>query len=340
VWSGAREALMRLGDATGALLGTTMLAKGLFDGSPWNLGVVGGFSSPAARELIRGADAVLAFGAELGHFTSQAETLFLGRSVVRVDNAPFSGAAPDRCTLALEADARETAEVLCAALAGLPGRTGFRTAETQTRLAALPAIDSAKPGDGLIDPRALMLALGAAIPAGARIVVGGGHFFSFPCLYLRLPERGAFFCPLGAAAVGQALPFAIGVGMAAPDRAVVAIEGDGSLLMNIQELDTAARHRLPIVLLLMNDGALSAEAIRLRLEGYDANLAVYPTPDFVAIARGFGWQAITIREAAPIADLVRAHRWHEGPLLIDARISREIVVDPVAVKDLSHRLAS
>src|SRR5262249_11312773 len=86
----AREALEALADATGALLGTTLPAKGLFDGNPWSVGVVGGYSRPTGRELIREADLVLAFGAELGHFTTQAGTLFEGRPVVRVDVAPAS----------------------------------------------------------------------------------------------------------------------------------------------------------------------------------------------------------------------------------------------------------
>ncbi len=44
----------------------------------------------------------------------------------------------------------------------------------------------------------------------------------------------------------------------------------------------------------MNDGALTAEALKLRFDGYDPGLAVYPSPDFATIARGFGWKAVTI----------------------------------------------
>jgi thiamine pyrophosphate-dependent acetolactate synthase large subunit-like protein len=215
---------------------------------------------------------------------------------------------------------------------------GFRNAETRQRLSAPWPDDPPNPNDGLLDPRALMRDLGAALPEGADVVTGGGHFWSFPALYLSPPKGGRFLCPLGAAAVGQALPFAIGVASAAPDRPVIAVEGDGSLLMNIQELDTAARHRLPIALVIMNDEALSAEAIRLRIEGYDAGLAMYPSPDFAAIARGFGWTAATITGGGDIGALVRGHRWRDGPLLIDARISRKIMIDPVAVRDLSRKL--
>jgi thiamine pyrophosphate-dependent acetolactate synthase large subunit-like protein len=333
VWAGARTELEALGERIGALLGTTLLAKGFFHGSTWYLGGVGGYSVPSAMSLIREADLVLAFGAELGHFTTQANSLFQGRAVARIDNDASERELPAH--LAVTADAREAARALLAALAKTP-RAGFRTAETRQRLAAPWPDDPPAPDDGRLDPRALMRALGAALPEGAHVVTGGGHFWSFPALYLSPPKGGRFLCPLGAAAVGPALPFAIGVASAAPDRPVIAIEGDGSLLMNIQELDTAARHRMPLALVIMNDEALSAEAIRLRIEGYDAGIAMYPSPDFAAIARGFGWKAATIAGGDDIGALVRGHRWRDRPLLIDARISRQIMIDPVAVRDLSR----
>jgi thiamine pyrophosphate-dependent acetolactate synthase large subunit-like protein len=107
--------------------------------------------------------------------------------------------------------------------------------------------------------------------------------------------------------------------------------------MNVQELDTAARHRLPIVLVVMNDGALTAERLKLGLEGYDPKLAIYPTPDFAAVARGFGWKAQIITGRDRIGDVLAGHDWHQGPFLIDARISREVIIDPISVKDLSRR---
>jgi hypothetical protein len=54
----------------------------------------------------------------------------------------------------------------------------------------------------------------AGRPEDHHGAVGGGHFWSFPCVYLAQPKRGSFFCPLGAAAVGTSLPFGAGVGMA------------------------------------------------------------------------------------------------------------------------------
>ena len=330
----ARDDLIKLGDRIGALLGTTLLAKGLFDASLWNIGVVGGFSSPVAMDLLREADTIIAFGAELGHFTTQAGSLLRGRRVIRVDVGPLAKAARLTDVTEIRADARATAVALCAALDGAPP-TGFRTAATRARLSSAAADGAPIAGD-LVDPRELMRELGCVLPEETQVITGGGHFWSFPCLYLAQPKKGSFFCPLGAAAVGQALPFAIGVAMADPQRPTLAVEGDGSLLMNIQELDTAARHRLPLVLVIMNDGALTAEVIKLKALGYDQNLAVYPSPAFAEIARGFGWSAVTLKRGDRIADVIARHGW-AGPLLIDARISRDVVVDPVSVKDLTRR---
>jgi len=336
LWSGARDDLQRLGEQIGALMGTTLLARGLFDADPWNIGVIGGFSNSAAMDLIRNADVVVAFGAELGHFTTQAGSLLSGRQVVRVDVAPFARTMPFVDLFDLQADARAAAAALCLAVRG-ESRAGFRTAETRARLAAPPSVGGPAIKGDRIDPRRLMGDLGPALAEDTQVVVGGGHFWSFPCMFLKQPARGSFFCPLGAAAVGQALPFGIGVAMGSSPRPVIVIEGDGSLLMNIQELDTATRQRLPIVLVIMNDGALTAEALKLKAQGYDENLAVYPTPDFAAVARGFGWKAVTIDGRDDVGAILARHEWREGPLLIDARISREVVIDPVSVRDLSPR---
>src|SRR5262249_28838353 len=108
VWSGARAELMRLGDATGALFGTTLLAKGFFDASAWSVGGVGGFMSPTRMDLVREADLVLAFGAELGHFTTQGGSLYEGRTVVNIDIAPPRSARPPSVVM-VQADAREAA---------------------------------------------------------------------------------------------------------------------------------------------------------------------------------------------------------------------------------------
>jgi thiamine pyrophosphate-dependent acetolactate synthase large subunit-like protein len=222
--SGARDDLSAVAQKIGALLGTTLFAKGLFDDESWNIGVVGGFSNPAIQDVIRDADLVIAFGAELGHFTTQAGSLMQGRQVIRIDHDPAKTFASRHALSIIRADARAAAAVLRTELADSADRTGFRTDETGKRIAAPWTLGGPEPQGDLIDPRQLMRDLGEALPAGAKLAVGGGHFWSFPCIYMKQPRGARFLVPLGAAAVGQVLPFGIGVAAANPASPTVIIE--------------------------------------------------------------------------------------------------------------------
>ncbi len=76
VWSGARGSLESLAEESGALLATTLLAKGLFDGNPFALDIAGGFSTDLAREFFAESDLVIAAGAGLGHYTTDGGHLY------------------------------------------------------------------------------------------------------------------------------------------------------------------------------------------------------------------------------------------------------------------------
>lgn len=334
----AKAPLERLAEQVGALVATTLPAKGLFDGNPWSLGVVGGYSSLAARELIPTADVVVAFGAELGHFTTQAGSLLSGRTVARIDLTPGDGPPPVGKAEVYQADATAAAEALCRQLGDrLVGRTrvtGFRTAVVATTLAQAEKVGLTS--DGMVHPGELMRTLGPLLPRDTAVVVGGGHFTSFPCLYLDRPAHGKMILPFGAAAVGQALPVGVGAALADRNRSVVVIEGDGSMMMNIQELETVARLGLDLTVIVMNDSALTAERVRLAASGYSPDLVTYPSPPFAEVARAFGWHAATIDSLDDFEAAFASGRAGPSPTLLDIRISREVLVDPVAVLDLSR----
>jgi thiamine pyrophosphate-dependent acetolactate synthase large subunit-like protein len=96
-------------------------------------------------------------------------------------------------------------------------------------------------------------------------------------------------------AIGNGISFAMGVAAARPDQTVVLFDGDGSLLMHVQELETIRRHRLNILIVVMNDGAYGSEVHKLRSEGMPEDGAVFGHCDFAAIARGFGLAGKTFK---------------------------------------------
>jgi len=123
----------------------------------------------------------------------------------------------------------------------------------------------------------------------------------------------------------------MGAAVARPDRVVVAFEGDASLMMHLQELETAARSGIRLLLVVLNDGALGAEAHALRAIGMeDMSAAVIPTPDLATVARALGWEAATATTVDDIGSAMEAFaKTLDRPFLLDVRVPPEDLSEPL-----------
>ena len=190
VLAGAREALERLGDAIGAVLATSAMGHGLFEGSPWAVGISGGFASPIAARLMAEADLVLAFGAILTRWTTRDGKLIArGAKVVQVDLDEEALGAHRPVHVGVVGDAAATAEALLAAGVGagrrLPrARPGWSARSPPARGATRR---SRTPATRPTSTRARSIALDALLPAERTVAVDSGHFMGFPPMYLRVP---------------------------------------------------------------------------------------------------------------------------------------------------------
>ena len=324
--AGARDALVALGDHVGALLATSLVAKGFFDGHPFDIGISGSFSSAPTEALMAEADFVLAVGASLNPFTSEGGLLFPKARVARIDVKAQADAIGLTPGLHLHGDARRTAELLLDLLRSSGNaREGYRTATTREQLTA-PVPLPAKATDGL-DPRLLMQALSRALPVRTQVVSGAGHFWSWPIAHLSLPPGGRFQHTGAFGSIGLGLGQAIGAAVADPDRLTVLIEGDGSLLQAVQELHAAAEQKLRVAIVLMNDSGYGAEVLKMQWKGRDSRSAQWNSPDFVALARGFGGDGVVLEHEEEIARAIARASAFDGPYVIDARISPTMVSD-------------
>lgn len=317
--------LEALAEASGALLTTSAVARGLFEDSPWSLDVMGGFATPLAAELIADADVLVAFGAGLNRWTSRSGGLLEDKTVVVVDSDPDAIGfhhAPDH---AVVGDAATVAAEAAKALGRRQG-SGYRTDEVLARIQAegrwrqVPYEDTGT--DSHIDPRTLTIALDDILPAERVVVPDGGNFNGYPAMFLSVPDARGFVLPLAFQSIGLSLGAAVGASLALPDRVAVAGVGDGGLMMSLTELDTAVRLRLPLVVLVYNDDAYGAEVHHFEDDHAALGTVVFPETDIAAIARGFGCEAVTVRsvdDLGPVRDWVAGTR--DRPLLIDAKIT-------------------
>ncbi|GAB4100469.1 thiamine pyrophosphate-binding protein [Sinomonas halotolerans] len=343
---GARKEILALAEHAGALVATSAVAKGLFAGEPFSLGISGGFSSPTSAELIAGADLIVAFGCALNMWTMrQGHLIGEGAAVVQVDLDHAALGAHRPVTLGVVGDSGATAAAVLEALgAGLgatgtgAARTGYRTEEVRERIAAssrwqdVLTEDLSGPGaDGLerIDPRELTRRLDALLPAERIVAVDSGNFMGYPSQYLDVPDEFGFCFTQAFQSIGLGLATAIGAALAQPGRLPVLGTGDGGFLMGIAELETAVRLRLPLVCIVYNDAAYGAEVHHFGADdpGADLSTVTFPDTDIAALARGFGCEAATVRT---LADLSAVERWlasgdgrPDRPLVLDAKIASD-----------------
>lgn len=325
---GAKSEIMALAQQSGALLATSAVAKGLFNDDAYNLGISGGFSSPLTAELITGADLIVAFGTALNMWTLRGGKL-IGENtkVVQIDVDDAAIGAHRPVDVGVVADAGATATDAMAMLTeDQPAR--YRTPDIGERIAngarwdQTATEDLSVPGQ-LVDPREVSKRLNELLPIERVVSIDSGNFMGYPSQYLDVPDEFGFCFTQAFQAIGLGLYTAIGAALAQPDRLPVLGTGDGGFLMAIQELETAVRYQIPLVVLVYNDAAYGAEVHHFT--GEDMDHVVFPDTDIAAIARGFGAEGITVRDVADLDEPVR--RWlassPTAPLVIDAKIAND-----------------
>lgn len=325
----AGAVLTALADRCGALVATTLPARGVFAGNDFDLGVCGGYATATARALLAQADCVAAFGTGLNGFTTIGGKAFPQASLIQCDDDADARGRFVVPRLFLHGDAAATAEALTLELDRLlPSPVpGFRSDDVRRRILAARSgadyPDLTSP-EG-VDPRAALFRLDGVFPQDRQIVIDVGHFATFPSQVLCVPAAGRFFSALGFGSVGQGLGVAIGAAEAMR-RPTILVVGDGGLLMSLTELETLSRLGAPLTVVVLNDDAYGAEIRHLRGYGLPELLAHFPSCDFAAIGTALGIQSFTVRALADI-DRLAGRPWGKGPTILDVRITRATLAD-------------
>jgi acetolactate synthase I/II/III large subunit len=327
VLSNAGELLERLGDQTGALLSMSAVANGLFAKNTWSIGIAGGFASPLASELIAQADVVLAFGVSLNMYTTKHGHLLSPEAVViQVDDEPAALGAHHRVDVAVVGDVGETVLALLTAVRSSVSEWRTPQLADRIRSGTWPAQPYEDGGTSeTIDPRTLSIALDELLPRDRAVAVDSGHFMAYPPMYLRVESADAFVFTQGFQSIGLGLATALGAAVARPDRITVAALGDGGALMAAPEFETAARLGLPVLILVYNDAAYSAEVHHFGPMGQPVDLVKFPDTDFAALGRSLGLSGLTVRSRA---DLEPVREWAVRPrpgLVVDAKVEPTVV---------------
>jgi thiamine pyrophosphate-dependent acetolactate synthase large subunit-like protein len=253
-----------------------------------------------------------------------------GATVVQVDLETDALGAHRELSFGVLGDVRKVAAAVAEALAGEGSEgTGYRSGALNERLAAqvrwrdVPFEPTTEPAR--IDPRALTIALDDLLPTERIVSVDSGNFMGYPSMFLGVPDEFGFCFTQAFQSVGLGLATAIGAALARPDRLPVAALGDGGLLMGASELETVVRLGLPMVVIVYDDEAYGAEVHHFGPHGAPLETVRFPETDLAAVARGFGFEGVTVRrreDLAAVSSWVGSRR--TMPLLIDAKVAQGV----------------
>ncbi len=338
----ACAAFTRLVQRTGAPCTLTLMGLGAFPASDSQfLGMLGMHGTLEANLAMHDADLVVCVGArfddrvtgKLSDFCPHAKKIHLDidassiNKVVKVD-VPMVG------------DCRELLDALQTELAEHVFEAG--------RLAAWwQAIDQWRAQDSLgfetqpgrIVPQQLMRSLQHALTNRDAIVsTDVGQHQMWAAQHLRFDRPQRWLTSGGAGTMGYGVPAAIGAQVGNPDKLVVCVSGDASVLMNIQELSTAAQHGAPIKVVLSNNGYMGMVRQWQELNHGSRYSHSYTAalPDFVAVAKGFGWSARRVTEPADLEAAIAECLASEGPFFLDVAVAPQENCFPMIANGRGH----
>ena len=350
IYAEATSALRELCDATGIPVAETQAGRGaLVSDHPCSLGAVGATGTAAANRLARDADLVIGVGTRWSDFTTASKTAFQDPGVRFVNINLVGLDAAKLSAHAVEADARVALDDLRAAL------SGYRVDESWERLAADESAAFGAEvarvcetsGASLPSQAAVIGAVNAAAGERGVVVCAAG---SMPGDLHKLwrardPLGKGYHVEYGYSCMGYEIPGGMGVRMAAPDRDVFVMVGDGSFLMLPGELATAAAEGIKIIVVLVQNhgyasiGALSRSvgnagfgthyrasrgALPVDAPGGDAAAGeMGPDPvDLAAVAEGLGVKVLRTRTIDEVRRALEEARAGDEPVLLHVEVDR------------------
>jgi len=329
VISGAHKAVMTLAEKLRAPIVNTLLGKGGADEThPLNLGMLGMHGTAYANKALEHCDLIMSIGARWDdRVTGKVDEFCVDAKKIHidVDEAEFNKIiATDVCILG---DARLVLEDLIPLVDMLDTSEWLRRCSEWRKRYPLKY-----PRRGGLRAQLVLDRLNDITQGRAVLTTDVGQHQMWAAQFCRTTTPRNWITSGGAGTMGFGMPAAIGAQFGRPEADVWAIVGDGGFQMTQAELATAAVHKLPIKILIINNNYLGMVRqwqelfFDNRLSGVDLE----GNPDFVKLAEAYGIKGIRIRRAADVTRKLReAHAYRKGPCLVVAEVAKEDNVYPM-----------
>ncbi|MGA3253340.1 MAG: acetolactate synthase large subunit [Mycobacterium sp.] len=311
----ATKALVRFSDELGIQVANTFHGKGVMpDDHPNSIGTLGFMRHDYVNFGFDNADVVIAVGYELQEFDPVRINPQADKKIIHIHRFPAEVDMHYSVDVGIIGDISASLSALTDALAGrrfdrgadIPG-SGLLADEF-----ARGQQDSRYP----LSPQRLVADTRAALGRNDVVLVDTGATKMWMARLYPTYERNTCLVSNGLSTMSFALPGALGVKLARPESKVLAVVGDGAFLMNSQEIETAVRERIPLVVLIWEDGGYGLIEWKMDLELGEHYYVKFGNPDIVTYAESFGAKGYRINSAEELLPTLKAALADDGVSLI------------------------
>ncbi|MGB5995271.1 MAG: biosynthetic-type acetolactate synthase large subunit [Candidatus Deferrimicrobiaceae bacterium] len=309
---------------------TTLMGLGGFPGTdPLSLGMLGMHGTFRANMAISHCDVILGVGARFDdRVTGKIDEFAPGAKIIHVDIDPTSIQKNIPVDIPIVGDLKDVLRKMIKLVKGTKEAAKYRKkiAPWRDQIAKWKSTHplAYKQGKGKIKPQYVVEQVYDLTGGDAIITTEVGQNQMFAAQYYLYDRPRTFLSSGGLGTMGYGLPAAIGAQVAMPEKLVVDIAGDGSIQMNIQELATAVQYRLPVKVVILNNGSLGMvrQWQELFFQGKLSHTCLPQIPDFVRLAEAYGAAGFRATKPEQVRDVLRKGFAAPGPAIID------IVTDP------------
>ena len=325
----AREQVLELADKLKAPVVHTFRAKQFFEhDNPYDVGLTGLLGFTSGYKAIVEADTLLMLGTDFPYRQFLPEKA----NVIQVDIRGSHLGRRSKLDLGLVGTVADTVAALLPAVDAVTDtkhldRARAHYIRTRASLDDLAIDDQRTP----LHPQYLTRTVDRAADDDALFTFDVGSVTTWTARYLSMNGTRGLYGSFNHGSMATAVSNAIGVQAAFPDRQVIALAGDGGLTMMLGELFTLVQNRLPVKIVVFNNGSLNLVELEMKAAGIVNFGTELHNPDFTAMARGIGLEARKVTDAEDLDESLRFLLDHDGPALLEVVTARQELSIPPAV---------